>query len=124
MDYEKEARDAFIKLHPEMFGWAKANYPTFSDEDKKFWDSIFPELRESEDERIRKEIISALKFANTSDGVYDKHIAWLEKQKEQKPMDLPPGFYFITPDGKKYYSKEFRYGDMKMKVVENEKKED
>lgn len=44
---------------------------------------IFPELAESEDERIMKEIISALKFAN-DDGVYDKHIAYLEKQKEKK----------------------------------------
>ena len=43
------------------------------------YEYIFPELKESEDERIRKEIISALKFANVK-GVYDKHIAWLEKQ--------------------------------------------
>lgn len=43
---------------------------------------IFPQLRESEDERIRKEIISALKFANVG-GIYDKHIAYLERQKEQ-----------------------------------------
>ena len=42
--------------------------------------------------------------------------------KPEKPADLPPGFYFITLDGKKYYSKEFRMGDMKMKVVENEQK--
>lgn len=40
---------------------------------------IFPELKESEDEHIRKEIISALKYANHK-GVYDKHIAWLEEQ--------------------------------------------
>ena len=41
---------------------------------------IFPELKESEDEKIRKEIISALKWANHK-GVYNKHITWLEKQK-------------------------------------------
>jgi hypothetical protein len=40
---------------------------------------MFPELKESEGEKIRKEIISALKYANYK-GVYDKHIAWLEKQ--------------------------------------------
>lgn len=45
-----------------------------------------------------------------------------EKQKEQKPVDLPPGFYFIDPDGNKYYSKEFRFDDIKMKVVEKEQK--
>lgn len=46
---------------------------------------IFPELKENEDERLRREIISALKFAS-NDGIYDKHIAYLESLKEQKPM--------------------------------------
>ena len=49
-------------------------------------ENAFPELAESDDERIRNEIISALKFANHK-GVYDKHIAWLEKKVEQKPTD-------------------------------------
>lgn len=48
---------------------------------------LFPELAEPEDEKTRKEIISALKFANLK-GVYDKHIAWLEKQGEQKPQRM------------------------------------
>lgn len=53
---------------------------------KEAFEVFAPELRESEDEKIRKEIISALKFANDG-GVYDKHIAYLEKQKEQKPVE-------------------------------------
>lgn len=40
------------------------------------------------------------------------------EQVEQKPVDLPPGFYFIDLDGNRYYSKEFRYGDMKVKIAE------
>lgn len=44
--------------------------------------SIFPELKESEDEKIRKEIISTLQYANHK-GIYDKHLAWLEKQGEK-----------------------------------------
>lgn len=49
-------------------------------------EQIFPELKASENERVRKEIISALKFAN-HEGVYDKHITWLEKQGESnKPL--------------------------------------
>ena len=41
---------------------------------------IFPELKESEDERIRKEIIKYIKT-----GTYHKDwLAWLEKQGEQK----------------------------------------
>lgn len=51
------------------------------DEDKKALETCIPELAESEDEKVRKEIISALKFANDG-GVYDKHIAYLEKQKD------------------------------------------
>jgi hypothetical protein len=39
---------------------------------------LFPEL-ENKDEKIKEEIISALKWANHK-GVYDKHIAWLESQ--------------------------------------------
>lgn len=57
MGYNKEVRELFAQLHPEMLGWAKAHYDSFSDEDKQFWASIFPELQESEDERIRKELV-------------------------------------------------------------------
>lgn len=51
-------------------------------------DTIFPELAESEDERIRKEIISHLQHEYVvkryvSDVEYDRWIAWLEKQGEQ-----------------------------------------
>lgn len=62
--------------------------------------SIFPVLKESEDERIRKEIISAILSGRVYDTdligaghifqldkeVADKWIAYLEKQKEQKPI--------------------------------------
>lgn len=55
-------------------------------DEKEVLETLIPELRESEDERIRKEIISALKYAN-HEGVYNKHLAWLEKQGEQKSVD-------------------------------------
>lgn len=63
---------------------------------------MFPELQESEDESIRKEIISALKYANHK-GVYDKHLAWLEKKGEQKPIETRTIGYWnvqemITPE--------------------------
>lgn len=52
-------------------------------------------------------------------------LAYLEKQKEQKPSDLPAGFYFIDQDGNKYYSKEFSYNNgtftTTMKVKEEQK---
>ena len=53
---------------------------------------IFPELKESEDENIRKALIDffgrGAKYGGQTNGVYDKDIlAWLEKQGEQKPAD-------------------------------------
>ena len=51
-------------------------------------EEIFPELKESEDERIRKEIIEYIKT-----GTYHKDwIAWLEKQNKQK-TDIPKWKY-------------------------------
>lgn len=44
---------------------------------------IFPELRESEDERIRKELIDFVKSRLAGFPQCEKFIAWLEKQGEQ-----------------------------------------
>lgn len=53
-------------------------------------ENTFPELKESEDERIRKELLNA--FQESEDSLYmvltphrrESFIAWLEKQGEQK----------------------------------------
>lgn len=57
----------------------------------EFLDTIFPELKESEDERIREELIGHCKDLvrmNQDDkvmlSIYEPWLAWLEKQKEQK----------------------------------------
>ena len=56
-----------------------------------FMNEIFPETKESEDERIRKEIISYLKRRLKMDPsipvAIGYWIAWLEKQGEQKPAE-------------------------------------
>lgn len=51
--------------------------------------TIFPELKESEDERIRKEIISIVKSyreccITKGNHRFDDCIAWLEKQGKKK----------------------------------------
>ena len=58
------------------------------------FEAIFPEFKESEDERLRKEIISALKYANHN-GVYDKHLAWLEKQGDKDKLIQELGEYKV-----------------------------
>ena len=60
--------------------------------DKETIEYIFPELREeSEDERIRKDIIAYIEIANQILPQFqkDKWIAWLEKQGEQKHKIQP-----------------------------------
>lgn len=45
---------------------------------------IFPELGESDDERVRKDIVEAVELHKDFTQVRKEHIyAWLEKQKEQ-----------------------------------------
>ena len=56
---------------------------------KDVMETIFPELKESEDERIRKEIVAYLqyhlaKYCRKSIPKINEWIAWLEKQGEQK----------------------------------------
>lgn len=48
-------------------------------------EEIFPELKESEDEKIRKEIISILRNAywTSNKNRFNELVAWLEKQGEQ-----------------------------------------
>ena len=61
---------------------------------KEAFEFFAPELRESEDERIRKEIIE--KISNLACGCFisqeqkQKFISYLEKQKEQKPVEYLP----------------------------------
>ena len=86
--YEKkynEALERARKIHDEIVNNEVIGFP------EQIID-IFPELRESEDERIRKGIIEIIKEVSGPDcDVYlnekkqEKYLAWLEKQKEQKP---------------------------------------
>ena len=58
-------------------------------------DEVFPELKESEDEKIRKILIHIVKGACDKYGIKykgdeiteEKLLAYLEKQKEQKPAE-------------------------------------
>ena len=74
--------------------------------DKKTIEYLFPELKESEDESIRKRIIEFLSTPFVKKGMSEcalsTWIAWLEKQGEQKPADkIEPKFKIgdIISDG-------------------------
>ena len=85
MDKYEEALERARELH---------NGAASSPGRKKWIEKIFPELAESEDERIRKFIIEELSsirsvISNTASIEYKNltdALTWLEKQKEQKPI--------------------------------------
>ena len=61
---------------------AKRLYQTANSDQRYVLESLFPELKESEDERIRKELIRFHKSTIDVDGIKGEDIlAWLEKQK-------------------------------------------
>ena len=83
---------------------------------------FFPELAESEDEKIRKELTKHLKELSDwkedevipvkNPSYYRQWASWLEKQGEK----LPAGFYYVNSEGKKFYSDTFKYGDVILHV--------
>lgn len=81
MDYEKMYK-AVLKTATQ---WIKDGC---SDKEKICLENVFPELRESENERITRAINNMLPFihdeAYTNNGVTrDDVLTWLEKQKKQ-----------------------------------------
>lgn len=110
MDYEKKYNEALerAKLFQEKYGGDYAGY-------------IFPELAESEDERMRKHIIDIVKDNAKSKSIpCDAEIAYLEKLKELPFVKdvIPgyPGLYFY--DGERMHFQ----GNPAMKEKQKEQK--
>ena len=85
--------DTYEKKYKKALEKAKESYHRFEgktvhyDLVKLDLEDMFPELKESKDERIRKELLSWLKSKDGQTLPIDKYnaaIAWLEKQGEQK----------------------------------------
>lgn len=85
MDYEKKYKETLERAR--QF----SEHP-LQEDSSNIVEYIFPELQESKDERIRKEIIET--FKNLGDGKipvdinYADIFTWLEKQGEQKPIKM------------------------------------
>jgi hypothetical protein len=77
MDYEKLYKNALERAKK----WHDApnidKMPTYGN---RIIEEIFPELKESEDERIRKEIIEFITIVADSKSNKMEWLAWLEKQ--------------------------------------------
>jgi len=92
MNYEQKYKAAL--------DWMQSVYPTMTGADKEDAEHYFPELKESEDERIRKGLIKAVSGILKGNTLYgtdvtrEEALAWLEKQGEQKSADkVEPKFH-------------------------------
>jgi len=88
-DYEKAYKEALERARRINNGDGIPAPPDYTT-----CEAIFPELRESEDEKIRKGIIEYLEQSQfgeehylIDDDIVRGYIAWLEKQGEQKSAD-------------------------------------
>ena len=85
MDYEKKYKEALERARALR---NEAIEKEYVDDYIKDYETIFPELRESEDERIRKAIIEAIKdYWSDNEQAMTDCLAYLEKQKEPKPVE-------------------------------------
>ena len=81
MNYEQRYKEALDE--------AKAIHKIIKKDLKPIIEQIFPELKESREEKIRKELIQYLKdYPNLPNGQYSRNdfFTWLEKQTELATM--------------------------------------
>jgi len=89
--------DNYEQKYNEILEWARKNKARLNGVPIE---EVLPELKESEDERIRKELIETINCMKEDHQVFlseqqiERYLAYLEKQKEQKPVQ--------TEDEKEY----------------------
>jgi hypothetical protein len=80
MDYEKKYKDAL--------SWMQSLYEGLHGATKKEAEHYFPELKESDDEKIRKELIGFLRNIPNSNYTCEEMALWLEKQGVQPRYNI------------------------------------
>lgn len=95
MDYEKKYKEALER----MKSWAKGEHPECFSEAQKTAEFIFPELKESKDERIRKTIYGWIYTQPSEffDNGFSKEemLAWVEKQADKDKLIRELGEYKV-----------------------------
>lgn len=88
MDYEKKYKEALERANKYLYDTNKRMSTEFFEATERAMKEIFPELKDSEDEKIRNTIFDCL-YKCCDSGVITREqryicIAWLEKQSKQK----------------------------------------
>ena len=94
----------YEQMYKETRRWIESIYPELGHEKQMLAEKLFPELKESEDERIRKNIIKTVELYGPKTGdpkVYNDMISWLGKQGEKKPEENKGNIGEISPNWSK-----------------------
>ena len=83
MTIEQKAK-AYDEAIKRMKSWVRGEHPECFTEAQKAAEFIFPELKESEDERIRKELIDYINRLTATPNNIDKYNAWLDWLEKQR----------------------------------------
>ena len=102
MNYEQKYKNALERARDLM---TNQNPPAF---DKHLIEMVFPELKESEDERIRKAIIAYISHDQHCGVSNADMIAWLEKQDNKLDADRVIGWLVANICDFEYYVKLFK----------------
>jgi hypothetical protein len=101
--------------HEEKLEEAKRLYETANADQKYVLESLFPELAESKDERVRKDLIiylrSILSNKKYGDKFIESWIAWLEKQSMPQVRTGLEWVNTIDDACDKRYSEEYAHGE-------------
>ena len=90
MDYEQKYNEALKEIRELISLLKKNDVITDNGIIESNLQRIFPELAESEDKKIIEEIkFAVLQMPSEREDTKQRCLAWLEKQKEQKPIKQP-----------------------------------
>lgn len=85
---QEEKALAYDEALERMKSWVRGEHPECFTEAQKAAEFIFPELKESKDEKIKREILELVSIAGNGNQ-FEEIKDWLEKQIEKKTIINP-----------------------------------
>ena len=89
-------------------------------DDRATMEYIFPELKESEDDKMLNQLHEWMKEFGGAEEYTEKVYCWLKGLLEKQGEKLPVGFYYVDSNGNKYFSDTFKNGDFTFHVEKGE----
>ena len=87
--------ESYEQKYKEALGWMKSLYGGLHGKTKEEAEKYFTELKESEDERVKKELIELISCMHDADPRKKGWIAWLEKQIDKDKLIKELGKYKV-----------------------------